>query len=156
MTRQDALEQLTALSTPAILAAMQSQGYTGDGNYDDITRYVTRWLDRSAKTSAATLAPMTDWQQVIAHATGKSKQERPASLDTSTIVGKGWRIEFNAIIGRTQVVFDKFPRKEARELVKAAGFCWSPAYGAWQKKLTNKARRAAEALAPQLAAIRVY
>ena len=40
--------------------------------------------------------------------------------------------------------------KEARELVKAAGFAWSPKMGSWNKGLTWKAYRAAQKLAADL------
>jgi hypothetical protein len=74
---------------------------------------------------------------------------------TPPIIGKGFRIVFNEELSRTQIIFTKFPCKAVRELVKEAGFFWSPTNQAWQKKLTAKARRAAEEVAAKLAGIKI-
>lgn len=68
----------------------------------------------------------------------------------TTITGRGWRIFFDPEENRTRVIFDKCPTKEVKEIVKAAGFYWSPVLGSWNKKLTFKAYRAALALAKEL------
>ena len=74
---------------------------------------------------------------------------------TPTIRGIGFRIVFNQELERTQIIFTKFPSQAARDLVKAAGFYWSPNNQAWQKKLSKKAQRAAEEVAAQLAALKI-
>lgn len=68
----------------------------------------------------------------------------------TSIQGNGWKIEFCPIFEQTRLIFDRIPTKEARELVKAAGFAWSPKMGSWNKKLTWKAYRAAQKLAADL------
>ena len=79
----------------------------------------------------------------------------PMDHVTPPILGNGFRIVFNQELSRTQIIFTKFPTKAARELVKEAGFFWSPNNQAWQKKLTNKARRAAEDVAAKLSGIKI-
>ncbi len=68
----------------------------------------------------------------------------------TSIQGNGWKIEFCPIMERTRLIFDRIPTKEAREIVKAAGFAWSPKMGSWNKGLTWKAYRAAQKLAADL------
>lgn len=72
----------------------------------------------------------------------------------SSIQGNGWKIEFCPVFERTRLIFDKVPTKEARELVKAAGFAWSPKMGSWNKRLTWKAYRAAQQLAADLGGLK--
>lgn len=68
----------------------------------------------------------------------------------TSIQGMGWKIEFCPIMERTRLIFDRIPTKEAREMVKAAGFAWSPKMGSWNKGLNWKAYRAAQKLAADL------
>lgn len=72
----------------------------------------------------------------------------------TSIQGNGWKIEFCPVMERTRLIFDKVPTKEARELVKAAGFAWSPKMGSWNKRLTWKAYRAAQQLAADLGGLK--
>lgn len=153
MTRLEALEQLTAESIPALVEEMHRRGYVGDGNIDDVNKYVERWIDRITKTSAATLEGMVNWREVLDHASGKNAT-CPAAADLpADIIGQGFRIEFNGPHNGIQVLFDKFPTDEARKLTKAAGFYWSPTLKCWTRKITNKGKRAAEELATKLAAL---
>jgi hypothetical protein len=65
---------------------------------------------------------------------------------------KGVRIHYDLEHSRTCVIFDGAPSKRAVQLCQGAGFWWSPSKGAWVRRLTLKARRAAEALLVQLSA----
>lgn len=47
---------------------------------------------------------------------------------------------------QVQLVFDGKPEDGTRERLKANGFRWSPKNGAWQRQLTDNARRALKAL----------
>ena len=71
-----------------------------------------------------------------------------------SIQGKGWRILFDGETSRTRVIFDKAPSKAARAAVEKAGFYFSAAMNSWNKKLTFKAYRAAQALSGELQALR--
>ena len=99
----------------------------------------------------------------------KDRERKPAALDPAKaargpvpekdfigteITGRGWRILFDGEENRTRVIFDKVPTKEVRQIVKDAGFYWSPAMGSWNKKLTFKAYRAALDLAKALQDVR--
>lgn len=70
------------------------------------------------------------------------------------IQGKGWKILFDGDAARTRVIFDGKPSKAARALVEKAGFYYSAAMDSWNKKLTFKAYRAAQALSGELLALR--
>ena len=69
------------------------------------------------------------------------------------IKGRGWKIIFDGGYDRTRVIFKRKPSAAAREAVKAAGFSWSPSLESWNKKLTHRAYRAAQALAFELKTI---
>ena len=69
------------------------------------------------------------------------------------IRGKGWKIVFDGSYDRTRVIFKRKPSNAAREALDKHGFFWSPAMQSWNKKLTHKAFRAAQALALELRTI---
>lgn len=69
------------------------------------------------------------------------------------IRGKGWKIVFDGSYDRTRVIFKRKPSNSAREALDKHGFFWSPAMQSWNKKLTHKAFRAAQALALELRTI---
>ena len=64
--------------------------------------------------------------------------------------GPGWTIKMDGSINRATVTFKRKPDAATRELVKAAGFYWSPKNKQWTRGLTCKAWRAAQALYSQL------
>ena len=71
----------------------------------------------------------------------------------TAITGKGWRIVFDDATQRTRVSFDAQPSASQKAAVEAAGFYFSAQLGSWNKKLTCKAYRAAQALAATLTAL---
>ena len=64
--------------------------------------------------------------------------------------GPGWIIKMDGSINRATVTFKRKPDPATRELVKAAGFYWSPVHKQWSRGLTHKAWRAAQELYSQL------
>ena len=84
-------------------------------------------------------------------------QDKPAPADKSwigtTITGKGWNIAFDAKAGRTRVLFQAAPTDAQKAAIESAGFYWSAQLKSWNKKLTCKAYRAAQALAATLNAL---
>ncbi len=69
------------------------------------------------------------------------------------IKGNGWKIFFDGDHERTRVIFKDDPSAKIRATVEKAGFYWSPMLQSWNKKLTFKAYRAAQALAHDLRAV---
>ena len=67
--------------------------------------------------------------------------------------GDGWRIVLDEALSRTRLIFDSTPTAAALALVEAARFFYSDATKSYHKKLTQKARRAALALADELNAL---
>ena len=53
---------------------------------------------------------MTDWRQVLDHASGKGKPQRSADDLPADIVGTWYDVEFNGPADRVQIVFRRFPR----------------------------------------------
>lgn len=86
-------------------------------------------------------------------------QDKPAAapMDKSwigtTITGKGWNIAFDQQAGRTRVLFQAQPTDAQKAAIENAGFYWSAQLNSWNKKLTCKAYRAAQALAVALNAL---
>ena len=84
-------------------------------------------------------------------------QDKPAHADKpwigTTITGKGWNIAFDAKAGRTRVLFQAAPTDAQKAAIESAGFYWSAQLKSWNKKLTCKAYRAAQALAATLNAL---
>lgn len=70
-------------------------------------------------------------------------------IDT-TIQGAGWRIHFDPATQRTRVFVDSNASAAFRKAIEQAGFCWSPSMQSFNKKLTFRAFRAAQALAQSL------
>lgn len=68
------------------------------------------------------------------------------------ITGSGWCILFDRALNRTRVIFKNAP-PVARDAILAAGFYYSSKTDSYNKKLTHRAHRAAEALAAALAAV---
>lgn len=68
----------------------------------------------------------------------------------SQINGNGWKILFDERTARTRVIFNSAPTDAARAAVETAGFYYSRALNSWNKKLTWKAYRAAQALSGTL------
>ena len=86
-------------------------------------------------------------------------QDKPAAAPTdkpwigTTITGKGWNIAFDQQAGRTRVLFQAQPTDAQKAAIENAGFYWSAQLNSWNKKLTCKAFRAAQALAAALNAL---
>lgn len=99
-------------------------------------------------------------EQGGAASTAEDEPEQPAQRERfekpwvgTEIKGRGWKIMFDGNQGRTRVVFTRKPSEAAQKAVDAAGFFWSPVMKSWNKKLTFKAFRAAQALSVQLRTI---
>lgn len=70
-------------------------------------------------------------------------------IDT-TIQGAGWRIHFDPATQRTRVFIDSNASAAFRKAIEQAGFHWSSSMQSFNKKLTFRAYRAAQALAQSL------
>lgn len=100
--------------------------------------------------------PFPSWQLSNNLATIKRTRARIAELqrekeagteDRETeINGEPCTVVENADIMRLQLVFGGKPESDTRAKLKANGFRWSPKNGAWQRQLTDNARRALKAL----------
>lgn len=65
----------------------------------------------------------------------------------------GGRVVVNTTENRLQIIFDGKPDADIRTELKGEGFRWAPSQGAWQRQLTDNAKRAARRLkciAPQV------
>lgn len=113
----------------------------------------------AAKAAAAGRPVMPAADSASSPAESPVPAEAPAAAPAvkpwigSTLSGNGWKIAFDAEAERTRVIFDGKPSAAQHAAVTEAGFYWSAQLGSFNKKLTCKAYRAAQALAVTLANI---
>lgn len=70
------------------------------------------------------------------------EKEAPRDDRETTVNREPCRVVENAEAMRLQLLFEDKPEPETRDLLKRNGFRWSPKNGAWQRQLTDNARRA--------------
>lgn len=63
----------------------------------------------------------------------------------------GFTVVENVEANRVQLVFEGKPSKDARDILKRNGFRWAPSEGAWQRRLNNAGRYAAQRVADSIA-----
>ena len=68
----------------------------------------------------------------------------------TSISGRGYSIVFDGGCNRTRVIVTDDVKEKARPIIEKAGFYYSAALDSWNKKLTFRAYRAAQALAAEL------
>lgn len=72
------------------------------------------------------------------------------AVSAEAMSGNGWKISEDAEDNRILVTFDERQPKEIAQLVRHAGFVWSPSRTAWVRKLTSNGRYSARRLAERL------
>ena len=111
-------------------------------------------VEETPAAPAAEPAPAADPAPVV-KADGKATRG-PVPEKTfigESIKGKGWKILFDGETSRTRIIFESKPTDAARAALEKAGFFFSAGMNSWNKKLTFKAYRAAQALAGELSAL---
>ena len=98
-------------------------------------------------------APTQDAAQAVCKPAADAAQAVCKAWIGSTITGKGWRIVFDGDAQRTRVIFDAKPTAAQAAAVDAARFYYSPSMDSYNKHLTCKAYKAAQALAQTLAGL---
>ena len=98
-------------------------------------------------------APVQDAAQAVCKPAADAAQAVCKAWIGSTITGNGWRIVFDGDAQRTRVIFDAKPTAAQAAAVDAARFYYSPSMGSYNKHLTCKAYKAAQALAQTLAGL---
>lgn len=98
-------------------------------------------------------APVQDAAQAVCKPAADTAQAVCKAWIGSTITGEGWRIVFDGDAQRTRVIFDAKPTAAQGAAVDAARFYYSPSMGSYNKHLTCKAYKAAQALAQTLAGL---
>lgn len=68
----------------------------------------------------------------------------------TSITGNGWKIFFDGDKQRTRIIFEQKPTDAAKIILDKAGFYYSSVMNSWNKKLTFKAFRAANAISKEL------
>jgi len=100
----------------------------------DETPEVTAESVTEDEIESANVAPVTlDWDDF-------EKRFAKASNDENS----NYRIEYDTQEDRVKIIFNGMPSAQAREWLKKNGFRWSPRNKAWQRQITDNARRAVE------------
>lgn len=107
------------------------------------------------EASTPETVPANEPAQEPAQAAPVQEPSTPANVPEKafigqTIQGTGWKIVFDGDASRTRVIVQDDAPEAIRAAVQAAGFFWSKPLASFNKKLTFKAYRAAQALALQL------
>lgn len=80
----------------------------------------------------------------------KPVDRRKTDKENKTHSFKGFEVVENYDEDRLQLIFEGKPSEETRALLKRHAFKWSPRFGAWQRQLTDNARRAFRIIKDQL------
>lgn len=80
----------------------------------------------------------------------KARRETQNDLEMKFKNSFGLKVVENTEAMRFQLLFDDAPSAEVRALLKQSGFRYAPSSHAWQRQLTDNARRALSALLPKL------
>lgn len=80
-----------------------------------------------------------------------AKEREQIPMQSAETAYKGFSVRENASLNRLQIIFDEKPGEEARNVLKANGFRWSPREGAWQRQLNENARAALRRIAEEIA-----
>ena len=114
--------------------------------------------ERAEIISPAAPAPTAPADDTPVPAPERAEIISPAAAPEKTFVGteiagNGWKIVFDAATQRTRIIFADGPTPAAKKVLDAAGFFWSGRMQSWNKKLTFRAYRAAQAVANDLRTI---
>ena len=63
---------------------------------------------------------------------------------------KSFRVVENTEVMRYQIIFDRKPSEEIRNLLKSNGFKWAPSQGAWQRHITANGKWALDRVVEKL------
>lgn len=80
----------------------------------------------------------------------KAARETQNDSETKFKNAFGLQVVENVEVMRLQLLFDDAPSAEVRALLKQSGFRYAPSSRAWQRQLTDNARRALASLFPKL------
>ncbi|NCA91540.1 MAG: DUF3560 domain-containing protein, partial [Gammaproteobacteria bacterium] len=94
--------------------------------------------------------PIAPWQMTNNSANLRRLKERLTDLTAQRdlaaeaqtagpLTFDGGTVEANGELNRVQIFFDRKPAQAVRDQLKARGFRWAPAHGAWQRPLTAEA-----------------
>lgn len=92
--------------------------------------------------------PFESWQLSNNNAEIHRLQDRIKKLEAVKAAGttetehEGFQVVENTELMRLQILFDDIPSPEVRDILKSNGFKWSPKNQAWQRQLTDNAKRA--------------
>ena len=140
----DAVAGVDAASDAALMAADPAEAVE-DAQEPATAPAVEAVEDAQEPAAADPVEPAEDAQEPAEKRTIPEK-----TFIGTAITGRGYAIIFDKATERTRVILSDPTNKKARNAIKEAGFYYSPSAKSWNRKLTFRAYRAANALAAQL------
>jgi hypothetical protein len=80
----------------------------------------------------------------LAQAKAANLAQLATAAPQSAQIGEGFELVVNQAEDRLQILFEAIPSAEMRAKLKGEGWNWSPRNKAWQRKITDNARRSAQ------------
>ena len=126
---------------------------------------IARELDSEGVTTSAVIIGRHTEERTFHNRRRAPTQRQITRIEYEfTVDGKTYRNDVSGLSGsgalqrgdRVQIVFRRFAPGEARQIVKDAGFYWSPSLKCWQRRITKKAERAAYDVSCKLAALHLH
>ena len=160
---QKKLEKAEALQNAMKAANAYYRKHKTLRGYKDYTDEKAAQLDEAIKSSLHGV-PFAPYELTNNNAKIRNTKARLAQLERlknaaeSAEASKGvvgtdlFKVVENAEIMRLQLIFDGKPEPEVREVLKKNGFKWSPKNTAWQRQLTDNAKRALRRVIEELGA----
>ena len=124
-----------------------------DETTDDHSEQAQELQEQPAEQTDETPAPTAQEPQEEQPAPDPKQARGPVPEKTfigTSISGHGYSIVFDGGCNRTRVIVTDDAKEKARPIIEKAGFYYSAALDSWNKKLTFRAYRAAQALAAEL------
>lgn len=78
------------------------------------------------------------------------KAKESGTQESEMLTNEYFRVVENTEIMRLQLFFDGKPDEHTRNILKANAFKWAPSHGAWQRQLTNNAKRSVKNIIKEL------
>ena len=100
------------------------------------------------RNNAANITRLRDRMNDLSNLKAARENQKNSASEFENL--RGLEVVENVETMRLQLLFEAVPSAEVRALLKQNGFRYAPSCHAWQRQLTDNARRALSSLLPQL------
>ena len=111
------------------------------GNVEIVDAIIEYLKPLGLYTNRAEIWRFPEWARLKRQTFETATQQAAEASDDEN---SNYRIEYDTQEDRVKIIFNGMPSAQAREWLKKNGFRWSPRNKAWQRQITDNARRAVE------------